>query len=94
MSRILFDQLRMKKIFFHCCFEYWKRSNFFVLQRKIIPHIDSFVCECVFIIICSVVFFVKQRCVSCVIIMDIFVGYKIIRKNFWKIIQMEISEHK
>ena len=42
-----------------------------------------------FIIICPIEFFVKQSCISCVIIVNIFVRWKIIGKDFRKIMQMK-----
>ena len=89
---LLFVNITMKKVLFQCRFKCRKRSNFFVLQWKIIPHICSLVSKCVFIIICPIEFFVKQSCISCVIIVNIFVRQKIIGKDFRKIMQMKLYD--
>ena len=75
---LLFVNITMKKILFQCRFKCRKRSNFFVLQWKIIPHICSFVSNSVFIIICPIEFFVKQSCISCVIIVNILLSIHLV----------------
>jgi hypothetical protein len=73
----------LTEVFFYSIFESVTRSDIFKMTFKSFPNIDAFIWKSMFYIVRSFVWLVELCFISCIVLVDLIIGLKVISEYLW-----------